>query len=86
MTRVPLARVSHEWIRRPADGKAKIWQLYGRSGRGNLCGVTLRLLVTSRKAQFRWRNPETNPYIPRDEERNTVTSRYRDVAMAMSHA
>jgi len=43
-------------------------------------------LVTSRKAQFRWRNPETNPYIPRDEERNTVTSRYHDVAMAMSHA
>lgn len=43
-------------------------------------------LVTSRKAQFRWRNPEVNPYISRDEARNTVTSRYHDVAMAMSHA
>ena len=68
------------------DLKAKIWQLFGRSGKGNLCGVVLRRLVTSRKGQFRWRNPEINPYIARDEERNTVTSRYDDVAMAMSHA
>ena len=74
------------WVRRPAEGDAKTWQLFGRSGNGNLCGVTLRRLVTSRKCQFRWRNPEINPYIPRAEERNTVTSRYYDVAMAMSHA
>lgn len=74
------------WIRRPADRCAKIWQLFGRSSNGNLCGVTLRRLITSRKRQFRWRNPEINPYITRKEERNTVTSRYNDIAMAMSHA
>ncbi len=74
------------WVRRPADGSAKIWQLFGRSGKGNLCGVTLRRLVTSRKCQFRWRNPEINPYIAREVERNTVTSRYDDVAIAMGHA
>jgi len=73
------------WVRRPEEGKAKTWQLYGRSGNGNLCGIALRRLVTSRKMQFRWRNPEANPYIARMEERNTVTSRYYDVAMAMSH-
>ena len=84
--RTSIKSLMRQWVRRPTEGKAKIWQLFGRSGRGNLCGVTLRRLVTSRKAQFRWRNPETNPYIPRDEERNTVTSRYHDVAMAMSHA
>ena len=84
--RVSIKSLMRQWIRYPADGKAKTWQLFGRSGRGNLCGVTLRRLVTSRKCQFRWRNPETNPYITRVEERNTVTSRYRDVAMAMSHA
>ena len=84
--RTSIKSLMRQWVRRPAEDKAKIWQLFGRSGRGNLCGVTLRRLVTSRKAQFRWRNPETNPYIPRDEERNTVTSRYHDVAMAMSHA
>lgn len=84
--RISIKSLMRQWVRRPADGKAKIWQLFGRSGSGNLCGVTLRRLVTSRKSQFRWRNPETNPYIPRDEERNTVTSRYHDVAMAMSHA
>jgi RNA-directed DNA polymerase len=84
--RTSIKSLMRQWVRRPANGKAKIWQLFGRSGKGNLCGVTLRRLVTSRKAQFRWRNPEVNPYIPRDEERNTVTSRYHDVAMAMSHA
>lgn len=83
--RVSIKSLMRQWIRHPADGKAKTWQLFGRSGRGNLCGVTLRRLVTSRKGQFRWRNPEINPYITRDEERNTVTSRYPDVAMAMSH-
>jgi group II intron reverse transcriptase/maturase len=84
--RTSIKSLMRQWVRYPADGKAKSWQLFGRSGKGNLCGVTLRRLVTSRKGQFRWRNPEVNPYIPRDEERNTVASRYRDVAMAMSHA
>jgi len=83
--RVSIKSLMRQWIRRPAKGKAKIWQLFGRSGSGNLCGITLRRLVTSRKAQFRWRKPETNPYIIREEERNTVTSRYHDIAMAMSH-
>ncbi len=74
------------WVQYLAACKAKTWQQFGRSGNGNLCGITLRRLVSSRKCQFRWRNPEINPYITRDEERNTVTSRYRDAAMAMSHA
>jgi group II intron reverse transcriptase/maturase len=84
--RTSIKSLMRQWVRRPDDGKALIWQLFGRSGRGNLCGVTLRRLMTSRKGQFRWRNPEINPYITRDENRNTVTSRYHDVAMAMSHA
>ena len=75
-----------QWFRRPETSKAKTWVLYGRNGKGNLEGVVLKLLVTSRKSQFRWRNPETNPYIIRDEMRNNVTSRYKDVAMAMSHS
>ena len=83
--RTSVKSLMRHWVRRPEEGKAKTWQLYGRSGNGNLCGVALRRLVTSRKMQFRWRNPETNPYIARKEERNTVTSRYWDVAMAMSH-
>ena len=74
------------WIQRPADGIAKTWVLWGRSGQGHLCGVALRRLVTSPKRQFRWRNPAVNPYILRDEERSTVTSRYHDVAMAMGRS
>ena len=84
--RTTIKSLMRQWIQCPADGKAKTWQLFGRSGKGNLCGMTLRRLVTSRKDQFRWRNPEINPYITRDEVRNTVTSRYRDAVMAMSHA
>ena len=83
--RTSIKSLMRHWVRRPEEGKAKTWQLYGRSGNGNLCGIALRRLVTSRKMQFRWRNPETNPYITRMEERNTITSRYYDVAMAMSH-
>ena len=84
--RTSIKSLMRHWIKRPADGAAKTWVLFGRSGKGNLCGVTLRRLVTSRKDQFRWRNPPLNPYLLSDEGRSTVTSRYRDVAMALSHS
>jgi len=79
----PLMR---SWYRAPEAGKAKTWLVYGRSDRGNRIGKALRRMVSSPKAQFRWRNPETNPYIFRSETRSTVTSRYHDVAMAMGQA
>lgn len=81
--RTSIKALLRRWFRRPAEGQAKTWLLFGRSGNGNLCGVALRRLVTSPKRQFRWRNPEANPYLLCDEARNTITSRYRDVAMAM---
>lgn len=83
--RTTIKSLMRQWFRRPDPSKAKTWLLFGRSGKGNLCGVALRRLVTSPKRQFRWRNPEANPYIQRDEPRNTVTSRYAEVAMAMGH-
>jgi hypothetical protein len=76
----PLMR---KWYRVPEIGQSKTWLIYGRSNQGKAVGKALRRLVTSQKMQFRWRNPERNPYIFRDELRNTVTSRYHDVAMAM---
>ena len=76
----PLMR---NWYRVPADGQAKTWLVYGVSERGRRVGKALHRLVSSPKAQFRWRNPEANPYIFREEPRKTITSRYRDVAMAM---
>lgn len=84
--RTSIKSLMRQWIRRPADGTAKTWVLFGRSGNGHLCGITLRRLVTSRKDQFRWRNPPTNPYLLPDDGRSTVTSRYGDVAMALSHS
>jgi RNA-directed DNA polymerase len=84
--RTSIKSLMRQWIRRPADGTAKTWVLFGRSGNGHLCGITLRRLVTSRKDQFRWRNPSANPYLLPDDGRSTVTSRYPDVAMALSHS
>ena len=79
----PLMR---SWYRAPEAGKAKTWLVYGTSERGDRVGKALRRMVSSPKAQFRWRNPENNPYILRSETRSTVTSRYHDVAMAMGQA
>ncbi|MER8651519.1 hypothetical protein NKH44_24020 [Mesorhizobium sp. M1121] len=79
----PLMR---KWYRVPEPGKAKTWLVFGRNERGGPVGKALQRLVSSPKAQFRWRNPEENPYIFRIENRSTVTSNYHDVAMAMGQA
>lgn len=79
----PLMR---RWYRVPEPGKAKTWFVFGRTERGKSIGKALQRLVSSPKAQFRWRNPEENPYIFRIEDRSTVTSHYNDVAMAMGRA
>lgn len=79
----PLMR---KWYRVPEPGKAKTWLVFGRNERGDPIGKALKRLVSSPKAQFRWRNPEENPYIFRIENRSTVTSNYHDVAMAMGQA
>jgi hypothetical protein len=72
-----------KWIRRPSASQATTWVVYGKSNNGIVCGASLFRLVSSPKMRFMWRLPEMNPYL-RLEERNTVTSRYKDVAMAVS--
>lgn len=79
----PLMR---EWYCMPTTGKAKTWIVFGVSERGKRGKVALYRLVGSPKGQFRWRNPEINPYIKKIEPRSTITSRYHDVAMAMGQA
>ena len=81
--RTSIKSLMRQWVRRPADGTAKTWVLFGRSGKGHLCGIALRRLVTSPKGRFRWRNPPGNPYLLPEDGRSTVTSRYPDVAVAM---
>lgn len=71
-----------KWFKRPEPGKAKTWVLFGKTNNGNLFGTSLYRLVGSPKQRFQWRLPECNPYL-RVEVRNTVTSRYADVAMAV---
>ena len=84
--RCSIKKLMRRLFKRPAEGQTKTWMLFGRSANGNLCGVALRLLVGSPKRQFRWRNPEINPYMLKDQKRSTVISRYQDVAMAMGRA
>jgi len=73
-----------KWFKRPMPDKAKTWVLFGLTNLGNPKGESLTRLVSSRKLMFRWRLPEINPYL-RTEIRNTITSKYADVAMAVSH-
>jgi len=82
--RCTIRSLMKRWCKRPAADKAKTWDLFGKTNKGNLCGISLYRLVSSPKLPFRWRLPESNPYL-RDEIRNTVTSRYADVAMAVSY-
>ncbi|AHC15636.1 group II intron reverse transcriptase/maturase [Salinispira pacifica] len=82
--RTSIKSLARRGIRSPAPGKAKTWILYGANPNGKIQGIDLRRLVTSPKKQFRWRNPEVNPYLPREEERNTVSSTYDQVARAIS--
>ncbi len=51
----PLMR---SWYRAPKAGQAKTWLVYGRNEQGTPVGKALRRMVSSHKAQFRWRNPE----------------------------
>lgn len=72
-------------FRSPGKGKAKTWVAYRAKCKGGASFAALRRLVSSKKMQFRYRNPEMNPYILREEIRSTASSPYRKVAMAMSH-
>lgn len=83
--RVSIKSLMRDQVRAPEAGRAKTWMLRGRNSRGIYRDVALRRLVTSQKGQFRWRSPEGNPYILRDEDRAIFESRYADVAFAMSN-
>jgi len=78
----PLIRL---WFKRPAPGSAKTWVIFGRTDDKTNVGVDLMRLVSQPKRLFRWRLPDNNPYL-RVDDRNTFTSRYRDVAIALSSA
>ena len=72
------------WFASPAPGVAKTWVLYD-TAKGRHRRAVLARLVGRPKGQFRWKSPNVNPYL-RTDDRATITSRYRDVAMALSQA
>lgn len=72
------------WVKSPEPKASKTWVLYD-TVRGQHRRVDLQRLVGRPKSVFRWRGPSINPYL-RTDDRKTITSRYRDVAIAMSNA
>ena len=73
-----------KWCKKRAPELSKTWVLYGKTDNGYCCEISLFRLVGSIKQSFKWRLPESNPYL-RVENRKTITSYYTDVAMAISH-
>ena len=82
-----LKNLIRQWVRSKGTGTAKTWTLFGRNGVGRQCGVSIERLVSSRKCQFRWKNPSMNPYMQKTgESRNVYESFYAEVAFALSNA
>jgi len=79
-------RLMRQWVRAPEPGRAKTWVLTGQNSRGWYGETALRRLITSHKGQFRWRTPEVNPYLIRDDQRKLLSSSYAEVAFAFSNA
>ena len=83
--RCGLKSLMRDHIRAPEAGRTKTWVLQGQNSRGWYGELALRRLVTSRKGQFRWRTPEGNPYLIRDENRKVLGSHYAEVAFTLSN-
>ncbi|WP_425411716.1 reverse transcriptase domain-containing protein [Marinobacterium litorale] len=81
--RARIKLLMRHWFKHPTTDRPKTWVLFGKTNRGLLAGVELFRLVGRGSRRFRWRLPEGNPYL-RIEDRNTFTSRYDDVAIALS--
>lgn len=81
--RTGIASLMRHWCKSPKPGQSKTWVLFGKTNNGKLNGEVLYRLVGQGKKSFRWRVPEGNPYL-RVEVRNTYTSRYPEVAMALA--
>ena len=72
------------YFRSPDPGAAKTWVRYDKQN-GKARFASLHRLSGRPKGQFRRRSPHINLYL-RSEMPSTISSRYRDVATAMSQA
>lgn len=79
----PLMR---KWVVHPEPGNAKTWVLHGTTAQGKVCRAVLSCLIGRGKRQFRWKKETVNPYLCESTSKTGApTSRYRDIAMALSH-
>ena len=84
--RSSIKQLMMRWISRPEGATATTWVLPGRNSKGQFGVKNLRRLVSSPKGYFRKKSPTVNPFILQINRKATFTSRYRDVAMALSHS
>jgi len=74
-----------KWVAHPEEGKAKTWVIYDRTGDCKPRRAALSKLVGRGNRQYRWKQQQGNPYRVEPAERTRApTSRYDDVAMAVS--
>ena len=76
-----------KYFRAHGDATAKTWVFKGKPSRfKRYKQCALKRLVSSRKGQFRWRNPADNPYKLAIKEHRFVESYYDEVAFALSNS
>ena len=75
-----------QYVKRPGEGRAKTWQLLVRSGTGIGVGSHCVGWSPVESSNFDRAVRLRNPYLISDPDRKTLTSRYREVTMAMTHA
>jgi len=76
-----------KYFRTHSDATAKTWVFKGKPSRYKRYKQwVLKRLVSSRKGQFRWRNPANNPYNLAIKKHRFVESYYDEVAFALSNS
>lgn len=82
--RSPIKPLVKKWVKHPEEGKAKTWVMYDRTSDGKPRRAALSRLAGRGSKQYRWKQ-QGNPYMAEPEERTRApTSRYDEVAMAVS--
>jgi len=81
----PIKPLVKKWVTHPKEGKAKTWVMYDRTNDGKPRRTVLTRLVGRGNKSYRWKQRQGTPYRVEPEERTRApTSRYDDVAMAVS--
>jgi len=77
----PLIR---KWFLRPDGHTAKTWMMHRRNKDGTLTTRALHRLTRSQRGKFRWKTPQTNPFLRQADKAPVFVMKRRDIARAFS--